>query len=659
MVAFRKLFPALAGFVLLLGASAAYGQGGGPLSGGAGATAGGSLACQLNAGVPPVVRAEGYSELVGDILITCTGGDPAQTFLANFQVFLNTQVTSRLVTGNLSEALLLIDEPGLADRREFCPSPDVASNSLGFSAIADPAAIPACFTNGGANFQTGSYNAFLGQVGTAVGAQQQTSILWTGIPIAPPGSNRTRTLRITNVRANANGIGVSSTFLPNQILAFVSISPPGSLPLNIPQVTVAYVQQGVTFDLRNCENDGSGGTSFDACVNRGGSAFRPGGTPSGALDASASLRFREGFPTSFKPRVAAGQVNGSPVNQVFQSESGLIRTLAGVEVGSATQGTRLIARFVNIPANVRLYAATGNVALGSPAGAGSTAGSARLVQGADSAGAGGTLVDPATTTAFTLECDEASVSGINAAEVAVTSGSAQVVYEVVNATIGADDFVFPVAVAFSAATGTTTTGVGTGTGTVQGHFAPWYAVPTTVTGPIISQPLTLFPLPRFAPSGSAVNFFTANPCVSALLFPYVTNWAGFDTGLAISNTSRDPFADPNNRIQGGTCTLNYYGRQANGNDPVRANETTNAAVNAGETITLVLSTGGSLGLQGNANFQGYIIATCNFLYAHGFAFITDGPIGQARVAEGYLAVVLGGEDNSAPRGPSNAESRGQ
>jgi hypothetical protein len=280
-----------------------------------------------------------------------------------------------------------------------------------------------------------------------------------------------------------------------------------------------------------------------------------------------------------------------------------------------------------------------------------------LVNGTDLAGAGGSLSPLSQSTAFNLVCDESETT-VQASEVALTGGSGIVVWEVQDSSIFSDDFVFLIGAAFTAATGTGTTGVGTGTGTVTGHFAPFYAVPASVTGPIISQPLTQYPIPRFAPTGEPVNIFRANPCVTALLFPYVTNWAGFDTGLAISNTSRDPFSDPNNRLQGGACTLNYYGRQANGNDPVRANETTNASVNAGETITMVLSTGGSLGLQGNPNFQGYIIATCNFLFAHGFAFITDGPIGQARVAEGYLALVLGGESDSTLRGPSTAEVRG-
>ena len=89
MVAFRKLFPVLAIGAFLLGtASTASAQ----------AIGGNPLVCSTNAGVPPVVRAEGYTELVGDIVIQCVGGNPALgAQLANFQIFLNTNITSRLL----------------------------------------------------------------------------------------------------------------------------------------------------------------------------------------------------------------------------------------------------------------------------------------------------------------------------------------------------------------------------------------------------------------------------------------------------------------------------------------------------------------------------------------------------------------------------------
>jgi hypothetical protein len=66
----------------------------------------------------------------------------------------------------------------------------------------------------------------------------------------------------------------------------------------------------------------------------------------------------------------------------------------------------------------------------------------------------------------------------------------------------------------------------------------------------------------------------------------------------------------------------------------------------------VLSSGGTHGITAAPGFQGYMIADCAFRRAYGFAFVTDGPIGQARVAEGYLAIVLdedqreGSNDNS-------------
>ena len=115
---------------------------------------------------------------------------------------------------------------------------------------------------------------------------------------------------------------------------------------------------------------------------------------------------------------------------------------------------------------------------------------------------------------------------------------------------------------------------------------------------------------------------------------------------AISNTSRDHFANPGQRLQAGPCTIHYFGQTANGG-AAPAPQTTNAVIPAGGTLAFNLSTGGNYGLAGTPGFQGYLFARCEFQYAHGFAFITDGPVGVARVAEGYLARILnGGADQS-------------
>jgi hypothetical protein len=126
----------------------------------------------------------------------------------------------------------------------------------------------------------------------------------------------------------------------------------------------------------------------------------------------------------------------------------------------------------------------------------------------------------------------------------------------------------------------------------------------------------------------------------------VTNWAGFDTGYSISNTTADPFETER---RSGTCTLHFFGSLANGNPPPLP--ITTQTIEPGQTATAVLSSGGSHGITAAPNFQGYMIADCDFPLAYGIAFITDGPIGQARVADGYVAIVLD-EDQ---RGPANSQ----
>jgi len=107
-----------------------------------------------------------------------------------------------------------------------------------------------------------------------------------------------------------------------------------------------------------------------------------------------------------------------------------------------------------------------------------------------------------------------------------------------------------------------------------------------------------------------------------LLFNMVLNTDGFDTSLAISNTSKDPFRTPH---ETGACTLYYYGSTAS---PLTYTTETIAA--GGQTFILTSVT--------EPGFQGYVIADCNFRNAHGTAVVTDP---GARVGYGtYPALVL-------------------
>ena len=117
-----------------------------------------------------------------------------------------------------------------------------------------------------------------------------------------------------------------------------------------------------------------------------------------------------------------------------------------------------------------------------------------------------------------------------------------------------------------------------------------------------------------------------------MLYPYITNQAGFDTGLTIANTSQDSYTYRQQRhaAQSGSCKLTYYGgTTAAPTTPPAPSDTGNIA--AGTVWANTLQTIAP-------NFQGYMFAVCNFQYAHGFAFISD--VGARNLAMGYLALII-------------------
>ena len=137
-------------------------------------------------------------------------------------------------------------------------------------------------------------------------------------------------------------------------------------------------------------------------------------------------------------------------------------------------------------------------------------------------------------------------------------------------------------------------------------------------------------------ASSVRNENSVVPCTTNLLYPWVLNFAGLDTGIAISNTSMDPYGTV---TQAGTCSVNLY----------PTDKTTNNGVNAGAGVSITTQTiqAGSVWratLSGTPTFTGlagYIIAVCRFQYGHGFAFITDNfGVGSPATAQGYLANII-------------------
>ncbi|MGP8246002.1 MAG: hypothetical protein ACLQVN_15955, partial [Bryobacteraceae bacterium] len=169
--------------------------------------------------VPTQVRSEGVTELMGDIVLNCSGGAPTAvgSFIpqSNFVVYTNTTVTSRLLSGTngtASEAILLIDDPGSGETISGtsvltwgaaqniipCATPlsGCVAYASGITYNTNPDTIPVT-TSGGS---TVAPNEFFGVV-------SGNSVTFNGVPIlAPSTTNYQREYRITNVRVNASAI---------------------------------------------------------------------------------------------------------------------------------------------------------------------------------------------------------------------------------------------------------------------------------------------------------------------------------------------------------------------------------------------------------------------------------------------------------------------
>jgi len=645
MPEFRKWIIASAAVTLFAGLASAQ-VGGFP---GGGTASGTAFTCgATNGSVTPTLRAEGYTELTGDIVIICSGGSALSlgTLIptANITVFLNTTVTSRLLssTTTASEAMLLIDEPNstLAGYGPSVPQTACANSAVG----AGP---------GGCAEYVGTVGSFsgvpvAGSGGTTVGAnvfQGVTSgnqVVFNGIPVMPPAtSGDTRVYRITNVRANANLVVAGGTTL-GSVTASLSFNSSTSIIVSNSLLTVGYIQPGLSqsgtsFGKPNGGN--SSGFTLQQCVGAS--------LTSGVSSQLGLLQFTENFDTAFKVR--GTNVQNIP-GAIFSAESGftfsgLTNTNSGTgtpeSAGLADYGTRLKAVFSNIPSGVTLYVTTRDIVNEQSTGFqnGYSVPQAWLVLSETAADSGyipsnslmnGTTSAPPSGIPSASQTTVAPVSGLGLSPVAVnpTTNTGGAVWEVVNTNPNAIDTIdFGLYITYTAnaannlptapATFTVTLSyapTASGTGLNPGAFS-------AATGALASSSLTL---PRFNDALDVTKTVASvAQCTTAILFPYVINVNGFDTGLAIANTSTDPFGTA---VQNGTCSLYFYGTAAPATGPFVTPVVASGTVYANLASTLA------------PGFDGYMIANCNFQFAHGFAFVSD--VGARNLAMGYLALIF-------------------
>jgi hypothetical protein len=235
-------------------------------------------------------------------------------------------------------------------------------------------------------------------------------------------------------------------------------------------------------------------------------------------------------------------------------------------------------------------------------------------------------------TSVNIGPSSAQVTGVY--QLTVNNGSATALYHLTGATTaGVEAFIVPLyAVVTSGATvgvtsSPTVTATFTGNGQAGQQYDQFSSTQNEQTASASSSATALsglsWPTITIGSTNAATGGGELTSCATTLLFPYILNSGGYDTGIALTNASVGTSVS-----QDGTCSMMFYGSGAPSTNPY-VTSTIKAGTVGAFTVSSVAS-----------GFQGYAIATCNFQDAHGFAFITDG-YGQAGrgLSQGYLAIV--------------------
>jgi uncharacterized protein (TIGR03437 family) len=213
--------------------------------------------CVVSA-VPPLVRAEGLTERLGDVILQCSGANAGAVLSGNLAAFLPVNITNRVdANGLAADAVLSVD-----------------------------------------------YGA--GFVPTGISGQALNgSITYRGLNLTvPPGGSLS--LKISNLRAAVNQLGGSS---PNPIVASISFF----VPISRATIIVGYAQAGLYATLSSsgitCVGSPVPSTIDMPSLFAAGTAF-------------ASTRVTEGFAMAFSPRAMGDdtgtrflvQYSGFPAN---------------------------------------------------------------------------------------------------------------------------------------------------------------------------------------------------------------------------------------------------------------------------------------------------------------------------------------------------------
>jgi len=555
--------------------------------------------CTLAPANPTNIRDGGLTELVGDMVLSCNN-PTVQPIISNVQIYMQGAVVSnRLKAG--------VTGPG---GTPICPYAGLGS------CVTDALLLTNDVIAGNppvnqAGTPSGTYGPIVGLLQPAVsGADAPTnrnSILFPGVVL--PASTTT-TLRITNVRIVAPAINTVVLGLPTQVIESVSFLPAVTVQPSFE--VVANVLPAMQYTTVACS--GSNYPNFKQCISEN-AGLANSSSSSGSLHFFP--KFTEGFPVAFKPRGTTAQTTPGITALTNFTESGLTIAPANFfngwngtdPTGYADNGTRLQVNFKNVPQGITVFVTQREIDTTTITTQGMIAtgvDSSLFVSGTGSCsgfegGAGIPLMK--------LNANNAAVWEIRAqgtiAQVRQVSFGALIAY-VANTTAQLP--------ALTGATPMTTTG----------QLAPISAV---------AQASTTDAIPRFrdVQYGSAAVNITS--CATTLLYPFTTNKGGFETGIAVINTSLDNYNSTKLPLQTATQTGNCLVYFFDGTTSAPAPVDTGTIVPGGMYVNTIS------GLAKGAAFQGYVIAKCNFQFGHGYAYIADTSSTKLG-AQGYLALVI-------------------
>jgi len=507
----------------------------------------------------------------------------------------NAQTSDPSSTGNgiLVSGALIANSPLTATALTFTfPATITSSTSAITCANPDGSPISGCNAGNSPNVPTGDPIAISGATGLFAGVAIASINFSNGtVQLTLPGSaNNTGsgTFRLVGVRLDVNGktaplnasasLGSSSN---NYILQSTTVPVISALGPGIGSVNV-----------------GSNGTNAN-----GGTALlftnQTGGTPA---DATASVVIAEGFASAWRTTTQVG-TQGTPI--------------------ASMNGTLVQLTVNGLPAGV-----TATLTL-----AGKGGSSSNGIGGATSVGGNGVSFITTGLTSATVQAPNSSNPNRNIAYVQFNSASLSTVESIeVDITLS----------------GTPSSTLTAGTISLDVTMGPVGPALTPSTATFANQPsqsltdLTPANPPnlatayvRFGASATTVTIGSIVAANTTLLIPYAVRVGTYDTGIAIANTTLDPFgASGGATASAGTMTLTMFPRNATGADPSFA-VTTSSTVRPG----VGLSTSGTLvaggtwtGLMSDimtaagktGDYFGYIFIQTNFLNAHGAAYIFNG-----------------------------------